>query len=331
MSVALQTDGRIVVGGSYKNPAATTFDDFAVYRYTTAGKLDTSFNGTGRVTTDFGGAYATDLIRGIAIQPDGKIVAAGQAGFRNPNGTTASDFGIVRYNTNGTLDSTFGVGGQARYDLDSQGIGSSAMSISLQPLPAGSFRIITSGYAVPAGGQYVLTVAGVDTSGNLDPTFGASGVVQTPTFQLSSGLSGTLSYGAAVKVQPDGKLIVGAQGRTPNFPNKTVGFGLVRYGVDGSVDTSFADNGMNFTEQLNGKPILLSNFNGIALAPDGRIVAAGQINTNPAVPNSGAALVARYLADPPPAEGSASAAAATDAALMLWLSDDFLTLPTKRK
>lgn len=284
-SVALQTDGKVVVG-------ATRSGDFGVYRYTTAGKLDTTFNGTGYVTTDFGGGTSWDSVSGVAVQPDGKIVAAGRAGvIRTQSGGDEADFGIVRYNTNGTLDATFGVGGKSQVNLSGTGIGDAAQSVDIQPLPTGSFRIVASGYSVTADNTYVMTVAAVTPGGSLDPTFGAGGVVKTPSFQLSSGLSGTLSYGNSLRVQPDGRVVVGVTGRTPNLAG-TGGFGLVRYTADGAIDTSFADNGISFRDKWNGKPIRLSR---IALAADGRIAVAGQINTNAAATNSNDLLVARYL------------------------------------
>ncbi|HXF00954.1 MAG TPA: hypothetical protein VN458_11490 [Solirubrobacterales bacterium] len=107
--VALQGDGRIVTAGV---GGGGTFGDFALARYDTDGSLDTSFSGDGKQTTDFGFG-ADDAANGIAIQGDGKIVAAGRAG----GGATANDFALARYNTDGTLDPSFSDDGKRRTDF----------------------------------------------------------------------------------------------------------------------------------------------------------------------------------------------------------------------
>ena len=95
-AVAIQSNGRIVVAGGSSGSDV----DFALARYKTDGTLDTSFNGTGKVTTPIGNN--DDRAYSVAIQSDGKIVAAGYSYVG-----TSSDFALIRYNTNGTLDSSF--------------------------------------------------------------------------------------------------------------------------------------------------------------------------------------------------------------------------------
>ena len=103
--VALQTDGKIVaVGGSD--------GDFALARYNSNGSLDPSFSGDGKQTTDLGGGFNPDRATGVAIQADGKIVVVGVAGATSP-GSPGDDFGLARYNPNGTLDTSFSGDGKA--------------------------------------------------------------------------------------------------------------------------------------------------------------------------------------------------------------------------
>jgi uncharacterized delta-60 repeat protein/uncharacterized repeat protein (TIGR01451 family) len=149
-ALALQADGKIVVGGE----VGTTRFDFALMRFNTDGSVDTSFDGDGIVRTDFGGY---DGVESLAVQPDGRIVAAGGSDSRaalaryhangsldtsfdgdgqvltpaagaadmalQPDGrivaagTGGADFSVLRYNTNGSLDSGFGTAGQARADF----------------------------------------------------------------------------------------------------------------------------------------------------------------------------------------------------------------------
>src|SRR5437762_9331206 len=105
-AVALQSDGKIVVvGTSYSNNDYSN-EDFAIVRYNPNGSIDTTFGVNGRVTTDFPGLAA--VASSVVIQPDGKIVVAGGA---FPLFTFLGNFEIARYNTNGSLDTSFGNGG----------------------------------------------------------------------------------------------------------------------------------------------------------------------------------------------------------------------------
>ena len=107
--VALQSDGKIVVVGAAAR-------DFAVARYNSNGSLDTSFSGDGKQTTDLGGVVTGDGANGVAIQANGKIVAVGVAGATSH--ASPNDFGLVRYNPNGSLDTTFSGDGKQRTDFD---------------------------------------------------------------------------------------------------------------------------------------------------------------------------------------------------------------------
>ncbi|MEI6200176.1 MAG: delta-60 repeat domain-containing protein, partial [Actinomycetota bacterium] len=101
-STAIQQDGKIIVAGHSDN-------DFALARYNTGGDLDTSFDTDGTVTTNFGG---TDYGYSVAVQTDGKIILAG---FSNVNGNY--DFALARYNTDGSLDTSFDTDGTVTTDL----------------------------------------------------------------------------------------------------------------------------------------------------------------------------------------------------------------------
>src|SRR5688572_19568099 len=109
-AVAIQSDGKIVVAGS----AAFGVDDFALARYNPDGSPDTSFDGDGKVSTPFG--ITTDVIYAMAIQPDGKIIAAGSSGAASVGGT---DFALARYNTDGSLDTSFDGDGKVTTDMGS--------------------------------------------------------------------------------------------------------------------------------------------------------------------------------------------------------------------
>ncbi|MBK9191727.1 MAG: hypothetical protein IPM77_09555 [Crocinitomicaceae bacterium] len=110
ISLALQTDGKIVLGG-YRYEMTTDYD-FALARFTADGILDNTFSADGKTTTDFG--FFQDYISEIAIQPDGKIVAAG---FGISGVTFFEDFCLARYNVSGSLDASFGTGGKVMTEV----------------------------------------------------------------------------------------------------------------------------------------------------------------------------------------------------------------------
>ena len=130
-ALAIQSDGKIVVAGQVETEEAVDTEvDFGLVRYSADGKLDPSFGVGGKVTTDFGGPdeadVTDDMASDMAIQPDGRIVVAGTTFAK-----TGNDFAIARYNSDGGLDSTFGIGGKVITDLF--GHREEAFAAALQP------------------------------------------------------------------------------------------------------------------------------------------------------------------------------------------------------
>jgi uncharacterized delta-60 repeat protein len=199
--VAIQPDGKIVVVGYADNGSDA---DFALARYTISGTLDTSFGSGGVVTTPIG--PRDDYGWSVAIQPDGKIVAAGYAS----NGSD-EDFALARYTVSGTLDTSFGSNG-----IVTTPIGSSydhVYDIALQP----DGKIVVVGYA-NNGSDDDFALVRYTASGTLDTTFGSSGVVTTPI-----GLDD--DHGWSIALQPDGKIV--AAGFANNGSDDD--FAVVRY------------------------------------------------------------------------------------------------------
>ncbi len=140
--MALQSDGKIVVGGSTDDPAQG--DNFAIVRYTADGKLDTAFGDGGKVSTDFGGK--SDVANAIAVQPDSRIVAVGTS-----HGTSTGDnIAIARYTAIGQLDTAFGDGGKVSSDLGSPSDRANAMALQSDGkiVVAGVTSDATQGYNV---------------------------------------------------------------------------------------------------------------------------------------------------------------------------------------
>ncbi len=135
-SVAIQSDGKIVVAGSSYNGSN---HDFAIARYNSDGTLDTSFNGTGKLTTPVGSS--DDYGYSVAVQSDGKIVVAGESFVTGSN----LDFSVVRYNPNGSLDLSFNGTGKVITDVGGSGDFETSMAIQSDG------KIVVVGYSVIGG------------------------------------------------------------------------------------------------------------------------------------------------------------------------------------
>src|SRR5882672_732460 len=123
-AVAIQADGKLVVVGTSYRQNDFSDEDFVVTRYNTDGTLDNTFGVRGKVRTDFPGLAAVPS--SVVIQPDGKIAVAGGA---FPLFTFLGNFELVRYNSNGTLDASFGDGGIVTTNFPE---GSYAFDVALQ-------------------------------------------------------------------------------------------------------------------------------------------------------------------------------------------------------
>ncbi|MSM38156.1 MAG: hypothetical protein GJT30_00840 [Geobacter sp.] len=223
----------------------------------TAGALDTTFGGTGYVTTTIDG-----IANAIAIQVDGKILVAG-------SGTDAT---VVRYNTDGTLDTGFGTAGIATLPA-----GSSELSIIKGLALDSNGKIVVAGVGT-SGGFFRMAAARLNTDGSLDTTFGASGIFYSPF--TSNG-----SYGAQdVAIQADGKIVL--VGETADK------FAVVRLNTDGSRDTTgFGSPNGYVTTAIQG----YSHAQKVAIQGDGKIVVMGQSFLSNFT--NFAATVARYNTD----------------------------------
>ena len=244
--VAIQADGKIVVVG-WEAESRMSYR-FALARLNSDGTLDATFGGDGKVTTRFTTAGGWDKPSGVAIQADGKIVVVGTAG--------RTKFALARYNSDGTLDRTFGVNGKVRTDFTS-GF-DSATGVAIQA----DGKIVVVGQA---GAYYnyrdtKFALARYNSDGTLDASFGGDGKAMT---KFSLGFESA----TGVAIQADGKIVaVGTAGQ--NFDNK---FALARYNSDGTLDASFGGDGKVRTDFSAG----WDGASGVAVQADGRIVAAG--------------------------------------------------------
>lgn len=243
-AIAIQQDGKIVVGGSsFENGSGYLF---LVARYNADGSLDSSFNGVGWRIDDIG-VGPEDRIFSIALQADEKIVVAGRA-----SSGTHEDMALARYNPDGSLDNTFSGDGII---VSSVGSGNDeAYGMVVQP----NGRIVIAGFSGD-GTDDDFTLARFDADGALDPSFDSDGIVTT---SFGPGIDRAFS----IALQPDGRIVAG--GMASNGPE--INFALVRYGTDGDLDLTFSDDG----KTINGFSALCF-ARSPALMPDGRITIGG--------------------------------------------------------
>jgi len=240
-----------------------------------AGDLDLTFGTGGMVTTDIN--RSTDIANAVAIQPDGKLIVVGQT-YKN-NDFSNEDFVVTRYNTDGTLDNTFGSGGRVRTDFP--GLAAVPSSVVIQP----DGKIVVAGGAFPLftfSGNF--EVVRYNPNGSLDRSFGNGGIVTT-TFPEGS-------YAFDVALQSDGKII--AAGTVfvdfiPGEPSNT-DFALARYNPDGTPDATFGSGGQVSTDFVGMEDDAFS----VLIQPDGKIIAVGSAN-DPATYYNFAAV--RYLSN----------------------------------
>jgi uncharacterized delta-60 repeat protein len=268
-AVAVQPDGGIVVAGGRNAGGDRDSDDFALARFTDGGGVDTTFGAAGKVVTDFG--TNRDEAHAVAVQDDGKIVAAGW---------NAADFVLARYDADGSLDPTFGVGGKTTTDLGANDF-------------IDDIAVTGDGRIVAVGGGRDFAVVRYRNDGSLDPTFGVSGKVTTEWPPHRSSV-------AAVAIQNDGKIVVAGGagsffGRVRGPAGASGDFALARYHPDGSVDHGFGGDGKVTTDFGGPADVAFA----VALQADGKIVAAGRGSDLPNTASRGFA-VARYNADGTP-------------------------------
>jgi len=241
-SVAIQSDGKIIVAGKSSNGAYA----FAIARYNIDGSLDNTFGTGGKLTTFFGSGNAEGY--SVAIQSDGKIVVAGSS----YNGTNF-DFALVRYNSNGTLDNNFGLSGIVSTDF--YGHSDLAYSVVIQ----NDSKIVLAG-CFNNGSSEHFAIARYNSNGTLDNTFNSNGKVVT--YILSPG-----DYANSVAIHSDGKIVVGGY----SYQNPLNHFSLVQYNSDGSLDNNFGGTGEVVTAIGSHNSYGYS----VAIQSDGKIIMAG--------------------------------------------------------
>ncbi|MDO9185301.1 MAG: T9SS type A sorting domain-containing protein [Bacteroidia bacterium] len=238
-SVAIQSDGKIVVAGVTETNIGSYIYRFALVRYNSNGSLDNTFGSSGKIITMIG---SSDLGYSVAIQSDGKIVMAGES-YSGVN----HDFALVRYNSDGSLDQTFGSAGKITTAIGNGEAG------------GGSVAIQSDGKIIVAGGDGNFALIRYNNNGTIDNTFGSGGKVTTTI--------GNAYNGRSIAIRNDGKILVAGSGE---IGSKRV-FGVACYNTDGSLDSTFSSNGKVSTDV----GIDYNFATSVATQNDGKIVVTG--------------------------------------------------------
>jgi uncharacterized delta-60 repeat protein len=273
-ALALQPDGKIVVAGVSD---ASGSKDFALARFSPNGTLDRTF-GDGGLVTENRRVLTTDIIHGIAVQPDGRIVVGGVSFEDVLTLSPHGDFMVARYLATGKPDLSFGIGGVTTTDFG-DGSYDEPHAVVLQP----DGKLVLGGYTNSGNGPGVLfgadqlALARYEANGLLDPSFGKGGMVVFDGGSLDERI-------LALALAPDGSLLAG--GYTNG--EKRGDLLLIRLRPDGTLAPGFGNTGLGFSvDDLGTNSERISS---LVLQPDGRIVGGGQT----AVANNADFAVFRY-------------------------------------
>jgi uncharacterized delta-60 repeat protein len=242
---ALQADGKIV-----------TVDNTELVRYNSNGTLDQSFGSTGVVSLPAGFSMLS-----LLIQPSNGDIVVGGA-YYPPTNPSNGGFALLRYTPSGTLDSTFGSGGEVVVTTGP------LLGNSIQALALENGDIVASGTCFSPG-QWSFDLVRFTPSGSLDTTFGSGGIVTTP-LPFDNNVYNELPARGSLLVQPNGQIVsVGTEAATSTGPAEWM---LARYNTDGSLDSTFGSGGIVTSNMTPNGDFAF----GAALESNGQIVVVGQ-------------------------------------------------------
>ena len=241
-AVAVQADGMVVSAGFTAEEGP---NHVALTRHTADGQLDTQFGTGGKIDVNASAtSNGNSEARAVAVQPDGKVLVAGYA-----FGPGNAEFLIMRFNTDGSPDLTFGSAGITRTPV---GAGEDmANAMVLQP----DGRIVIAGSSIAADGRRDFALARYMSTGVLDTSFGTGGLVTTPV-----GPSDDIVY--ALTLMPWGRLVAAGSARISTGGSGT-DLAFVSYNADGGVDRYFGDAGIRMINVSDFDDIIYGLVNDI--------------------------------------------------------------------
>jgi uncharacterized delta-60 repeat protein len=258
--VALQTDGKIVAVGGTSVSSTPDGDDWSIARVNANGSMDTSFGSNGKIIMDWGGAY--DEAFSVVVQNDGKILIAGDVTI-NGNQNAA----VIRLNTNGTLDSSFGNGGKVIVDFYDTPHDFYRTSDTFRQIRLDSQgRILLGGTAATANGNRMAVVR-LNTNGTFDSTFGSGGkvILNSLVNQVDAQTEGMI-------IQSDGKIVLAGLSATTSSGSSN-DYAIVRLKTNGALDSDGGSGGFVRFDWYNDWDLAW----GVAQQADGKLVITGEI------------------------------------------------------
>jgi len=280
MAVLPDGSGKFVLAGLTMNLGSNSSGSISLARFNADGTIDTTFGNNGTAVSTVSVQWTASRFRhtiNVAVDASGRIVVAGTS----PGPYTSNHFLVARFNSNGSLDTTFGAAGNGVVTTDASGPGGRdyAYSLTLQ----GDGKILEGGSAIPANqNSGFVTLARYNPDGTLDTTFNGNGIARA-----AAELNYVSGAGAdALVVQPDGKIVTAGQGsyiatRPDGSTYQSSNMVLeMRFNPDGSRDSSYGPSGTGAVMTSLGFNATVS---AMALQPDGRTVVAGEMNTDQSI------------------------------------------------
>jgi uncharacterized delta-60 repeat protein len=258
---AVQADDKVILS-RFNYHSVGNGVDLVVARLNTDGSVDTSFGTSGLATVEAGSDIRLLPAGNPIVQPDGKIVVLAMR--YNPS-LTWSDVAVVRLNTDGSLDTSFGTSGLATTDLYTR---DAPAAVTIQA--DGKIVVLSGDNLVSSSNKYVILRYNSD--GSLDTGFGGGdGVVETAG---PAGATSDLQYPHAIAVKSDGKIVAVGGGYSRQYSGSN-NFGvIVVYNTDGTLDTTFDSDGIVYTNWASNKDNP-RDLKDVAIQADGKIVAVG--------------------------------------------------------
>jgi len=243
--IVVQPDGKVIIAGNSLSTGSTGWD-FTIIRYNPNGSIDTTFGTSGIAKLDF--SNRIDLVSGIALQSNGKIVLVGSTCVQNDN--NSCNFAIARLNPNGIPDITFGnLRNAGKITTDFAGLLDDASKVAIQT----DGKIVVVGRTLINAGNFNYAIVRYNSNGTLDTSFNGDGKA---AFSVSNGGANDLA------IQPDGKIVAVGSGNSD--------FGVLRVTSNGLPDASFGNIGQASID-FGGNDIA----NTVALTTNGKIVLGG--------------------------------------------------------
>lgn len=267
--VAIQSDGKIVVCGVSGTLSSLQGNGFVI-RYNPDGSTDTTFNGTGSKTIDWGGG---DAATGVAVTSQGRIIVVGTS-----LSGASSGIAIAFLNSDGSFDTTYGTG----QVVTSPGLGTfeAGTAIALAPT-AGRFYVSGTSFNALGGGARFM-VAEFNIDGSLATSFGdqgrafasfgqgvelATGVAVDPT--SNKVVAAGTSANGVIEFSP------GLGANLPSAPATQADFAVARFNTDGSLDNTFGSGGEATVDFTTNGASNLDGASDVVVQPDGKVVASG--------------------------------------------------------